>query len=107
VWSRCWKTRTCGFFVTDDGIKDTLEAITKWSKEFNKKETHFIIGGGMEGELLSQEKVEGLEDLLTKKEAAQAIASSIKGIQAKPARAINSVLSKLARAVKLAAETKE
>ena len=57
------------FFVDEDvHIKDTIGALTKWTKDYGKKETHEILGGVFGGELLDAKGVDAVGKLPTKQE---------------------------------------
>ena len=91
------------FFIEDD-IGGTIKAFNSFAKDFDKKETHAIIGGAMEGIAYDQAGVKAIGDLPSKDELIARIAGGINAVPTKLARVIKAPNSKLARAIKLATE---
>ena len=94
------------FFVDEDvHIKDTIGALTKWTKDYGKKETHEILGGVFGGELLDAKGVDAVGKLPTKQELMGRLAFALQEAgAARIVRCINQVPTKLARGIKLAKE---
>lgn len=94
------------FFVDEDvHIKDTIGALTKWTKDYAKKETHEILGGVFGGELLDADGVDAVGKLPTKQELMGQLAFALQEAgAARIVRCINQVPTKLARGIKLAKE---
>merc|ERR1712051_606223 len=76
------------FFIEED-IGGTIKAWNAFTKEANKKETHTILGGVIDGQTYDSTQCEQ-------------IAGSIKAVPTKVGRVIKAPNSKLARAIKLA-----
>lgn len=95
------------FFIEED-ISGTIKAYNSFVKEFDKKESHQILGGIMEGQAYDTAGVTAIGKLPSKQELYAKIAGSIKAVPTKVARVIKAPSSKLARAIQLAtAEDKE
>lgn len=90
------------FFIEEGGIADTLTAVTAFVKEVGKKDSHVVLGGVLEGQILDGSGVEAVGKLPTKLELYARIAGSIKAVPTKVARVLKAPSSKLARAIKLA-----
>lgn len=91
------------FFIEDD-IGGTIKAFSSFAKDFEKKESHSIIGGSMEGTLYDQAGVKAIGNLPSKDELIARIAGGINAVPTKLARVVKAPNSKLARAIKLATE---
>jgi len=89
------------FFIEED-IGASIKAFNAFQKETDKKETHAIIGGVIEGVEYDTNGVEAIGKLPSKKELYAKIAGSINAVPTKVARVIKAPSSKLARAIKLA-----
>jgi len=94
------------FFIEED-IGGTIKAFNAFTKETAKQESHPILGGVIEGVAYDSEGVKAIGQLPSKLELYAKIAGSIKAVPTKVATVIKAPNSKLARAIKLAAETKE
>ena len=91
------------FFIEDD-IGGTIKAFNSFTKDFDKKETHALIGGAMEGTIYDAAGVKAIGDLPSKDELIARIAGGINAVPTKLARVVKAPNSKLARAIKLATE---
>jgi large subunit ribosomal protein L10 len=94
------------FFIEDD-IGATIKAFNQFCKVEQKKESHPILGGVIEGEIYDSAGVDAIGKLPSKLELYAQIAGSIKAVPTKVARVIKAPSSKLARAIKLATEKNE
>ena len=94
------------FFIEED-ISATMKAYNDFLKECNKKETHPLLGGVIEGVAYDSAGVEAIGKLPSKKELYARIAGGIKAVPTKVARVIKAPSSKLARAIKLATMPEE
>lgn len=92
------------WFFIDEDIGGTIKAFNAFSKEFEKKESHAIRGGAMEGVLYDEAGVAAIGKLPSKDELIAKIAGGIKAVPTKLARVVKAPNSKLARAIKLATE---
>jgi large subunit ribosomal protein L17 len=97
------------FFVDKDvNIKETLEVVQKWTKDFGKKETHDILGGVLDGTFLDTAGVDAVSKLPSKQELIAKTAFLINEIgSARIARLIKQVPTKVGRAIKLATEEED
>ena len=91
------------FFVEED-INGSIKAYKAFLKDFNKKDTHPLLGGVMDETLYDADGVDAIGDLPSKQELYAKIAGSIKAVPTKLARVVKEPGSKLARAIKLAGE---
>eukprot|EP00562_Extubocellulus_spinifer_P015998 CAMPEP_0178568934 /NCGR_PEP_ID=MMETSP0697-20121206/16205_1 /TAXON_ID=265572 /ORGANISM="Extubocellulus spinifer, Strain CCMP396" /LENGTH=219 /DNA_ID=CAMNT_0020203131 /DNA_START=12 /DNA_END=671 /DNA_ORIENTATION=+ len=91
------------FFIEED-IGGTIKAFNSFAKDYEKKETHSIIGGAMEGTLYDPAGVKAIGALPSKDELIARIAGGINAVPTKLARVIKAPNSKLARAIKLATD---
>ena len=91
------------FFIEDD-IGGTIKAFNSFTKDFDKKETHGLIGGAMEGTIYDAAGVKAIGALPSKDELIARIAGGINAVPTKLARVFKAPNSKLARAIKLATE---
>mmetsp|Transcript_33377 Transcript_33377/g.68137 ORF Transcript_33377/g.68137 Transcript_33377/m.68137 type:complete len:215 (-) Transcript_33377:203-847(-) len=91
------------FFVEDD-ISGTIKAFETFQKEEDKKESHPILGGAMEGIAYDAAGVAAIGKLPSKKELIARIAGGINAVPTKLARVVKAPTEKLARAIKLATE---
>jgi len=91
------------FFIEED-IGSSIKVFQDFVKENNKKDTHFPLGGVIEGDLLDSAGVIAVSKLPSKKELYAKIAGSIKQVPTKLARVVKATPTKLARAIKLATE---
>jgi len=89
------------FFIEED-IGASIKAFNEFAKDAEKKETHGIVGGVMEGVEYDTKGVDAIGKLPSKEELYARIAGSIKAVPTKVARVIKAPNSKLARAIKLA-----
>jgi large subunit ribosomal protein L10 len=94
------------FFIQED-IQGSMKVFQEFVKESNKKDTHFPMGGVIEGDLLDSAGVIAVSKLPSKKELYAKIAGSIKQVPTKLARVVKATPTKLARAIKLATEEKK
>ena len=94
------------FFIKED-IGGTIKAYNAFLKEFQKRETHPITGGVIEGQAYDGLGIEEIGKLPTKLELYAKIAGSIKQIPTKVAIVIKAPNTKLARAIKLATMPEE
>mmetsp|Transcript_561 Transcript_561/g.1655 ORF Transcript_561/g.1655 Transcript_561/m.1655 type:complete len:217 (-) Transcript_561:92-742(-) len=91
------------FFIEDD-IGGTIKAFNSFAKDFDKKESHAILGGAMEGVVYDPAGVKAIGALPSKDELIARIAGGINAVPTKLARVVKAPNSKLARAIKLATE---
>ena len=91
------------FFIEED-IGASIKAFNAFTKETQKKESHPILGGVIEGVLYDTAGVDAIGNLPSKQDLYAKIAGSIKAVPTKVARVIKAPSSKLARAIKLAGE---
>jgi len=91
------------FFIEDD-ISGTIKAFNAFTKETNKKESHPIRGGAMEGVVYDAAGVDAIGKLPSKTELIAKIAGGINMVPTKLARVVKAPGSKLARAIKLATD---
>jgi len=89
------------FFCGDD-MGASIKAFNSFAKEADKKESHGILGGIMEGTEYDSKGVEAIGNLPSKKELYATIARSINAVPTKVARVIKEPTSKLGRAIRLA-----
>lgn len=94
------------FFIEED-IGGTVKAFSAFTKENDKKESHTILGGIIDGSPVDGKQVDAISKLPSKLELYAKIAGGIKAVPTKLARATKATPSKLARAIKLATETNE
>mmetsp|Transcript_61477 Transcript_61477/g.71839 ORF Transcript_61477/g.71839 Transcript_61477/m.71839 type:complete len:222 (+) Transcript_61477:166-831(+) len=94
------------FFIRDD-IGASIKSHKTFVKEFEKKESHGIIGGVIDGDTLDALQVVAVGALPSKKELITMIAARIKAVPTKVARVVKAPNAKLARAIKLATEKEE
>lgn len=91
------------FFIEDD-VSASVKSYNEFLKETQKKETHEIIGGCMEGVVYDGSGVQAVGKLPSKLELYGMIARSINMVPTKLARVTKAPGDKLARAIKLATE---
>merc|ERR1712154_335082 len=89
------------FFIEED-IGGTVKAFKSFSKDFDKKETHPINGGVIEGITYDTKGVDQISSLPSRMDLIAQIAGSIKAVPTKVARVIKAPSEKMARAIKLA-----
>jgi large subunit ribosomal protein L10 len=89
------------FFIEDD-IKGTMTAYKEFLKSAQKRETHPILGGVLEGRSYDAAGVDAIGQLPSKQDLYAKIAASIKAVPTKVARVIKEPGNKMARAIKLA-----
>jgi len=94
------------FFIEED-IGASIKAFKQFTKETNKKESHFIRGGVLEGNLYDEQGCDTIGELPSKQDLYAMIAGAVKAVPTKVARVIKAPNSKLARAIKLAGEKAE
>lgn len=94
------------FFIEED-ISGSMKALKEFQKNFNKKDTHNVLGGIIEGVAYDSEGVEAISKLPSKIELITKIAGAIKAVPTKVAKVIKAPGDKMARAIKLAGETLE
>jgi len=91
------------FFIEED-IGGTVKAFNQFVKENNKKDSHTILGGVIEGVAYDGAGVDAISKLPSKLELIARIAGGIKAVPTKVARVVKAPGSKLARAIKLATD---
>ena len=91
------------FFIEDD-ISGTIKAFNTFTKDDNKKESHPIRGGAMEGLVYDTAGLDDIGKLPSKTELIAKIAGGINIVPTKLARVVKAPGSKLARAIKLATD---
>jgi len=91
------------FFIEED-IKASISALSAFTKENKKEDTHSPLGGVIEGQVLDAAAVDAVSKLPSKKELYAQIAGCINAVPTKLARAVKAPTSKLARAIKLATD---
>jgi len=89
------------FFVEDD-LGGTVKSFNAFTKSSDKKETHAILGGVVEGDYYDSAGIIQVSKLPSKIELITKIAAGINAVPTKVARVIKAPSVKLARAVKLA-----
>jgi len=89
------------FFIKDD-IGGTIKVYNSFLKEFQKRESHPIIGGVIERNVYDGAGIEQIGKLPSKLELYAKIAGSIKMVPTKVALVLKAPNAKLARAIKLA-----
>ncbi|MBD2326690.1 50S ribosomal protein L10 [Alkalinema sp. FACHB-956] len=98
--SELLKTTTAFIMVKED-IGGAVKAYQEFQKAAKKTE---VIGGVMDGKLLSDKDVKAIADLPSKEQLIAQIAGAINGVATKLAVGINEVPSGLARAIKQISE---
>merc|ERR1711957_932745 len=93
------------FFVEED-IGGTVKAFNSFVKGEDMDEPLIILGGTLEGRNYDAAGVEAISKLPSKKELYATIASRIQAVPTKVARAIKAPSIQVAKAVKLAGESK-
>jgi large subunit ribosomal protein L10 len=91
------------FFIEDD-ISTSIKSYNEFLKESNKRETHEILGGCMEGVVYDGKGVQAIGKLPSKQDLYAMIARSINAVPTKLARVVKEPGNKLARAIKLATD---
>jgi len=91
------------FFIEED-IGATIKAWNSFTKETDKKETHEVLGGVIDGSVVSASEIAQISKLPSKLELMAKIAGGIKAVPTKLARVTKAPGSKLARAIKLATD---
>lgn len=91
------------FFIEED-IGATIKAFNKFAKDQDKKESHPIKGGTMEGVVYDANGVDAIGKLPSKIELITRIAGGINAVPTKLARVVKAPGEKMARAIKLATE---
>jgi len=94
------------FFIEED-IGGTIKAFTSFTTDEAFEESHPILGGVIEGTAYDAAGVKAIGKLPSKLELYAKIAGSIKAVPTKVATVLKAPNNKVARAIKLAAETKE
>jgi len=89
------------FFIEED-IGASVKAFNSFQKECDKKETHGILGGVLEGEAYDPKGVLAVSKLPSKLELITMIAGSIQAVPTKVAKVIKAPGDKLGRAIKMA-----
>ncbi|MCU0568480.1 MAG: 50S ribosomal protein L10 [Oculatellaceae cyanobacterium Prado106] len=92
---------SAAFLLLKDDIGASLKAYQDFQKA-SKKST--IMGGAMEGRLLSEDQVKAIADLPSKEQLMAQIAGAINSVTAKIAIGVNQVPSGLARALQAVAD---
>jgi len=91
------------FFIQDD-LKGTVKALDEFKNEYEKTETHNILGGVVDGTLYDDKGMKAISKLPSKLELITKIAGAIKAVPTKVAVVLNQPSTKLVRAIKLATE---
>jgi len=91
------------FFIEED-IGASVKAWNTFCKDNNKKETHGIVGGIVEGVAYDAAGVDQISKLPSKIELITKVAAGIKAVPTKVARVIKAPGEKVARAIKLATD---
>lgn len=91
------------FFIEED-IGGTIKSFNSFTKDANKKETHGIQGGVIDGGVVDASQVAAIAKLPSKLELIAQIAGGINAVPTKLARVVKAPSSKLARAIKLATD---
>lgn len=91
------------FFVEED-FGGTVKAFNAFTKSNDKKESHTILGGVVEGEFYDAKGIVQVSKLPSKIELYTQIAAAINAVPTRLARVIKEPGNKLARAIKLAGE---
>lgn len=95
-------------FTTTESIKPTIKAYLKTAKDLKKKPVPpEITGGVFDGQFLSPQDVEKLEDMPTKEELYAKIAGLIKQIPTKVAVGVKQVPTKIAYGVRAMSEKED
>jgi len=68
------------FFSDEENIRDTIEAIKKWSKELDKGDTYFVTGGALESKFLDSAAIMDLVNVPTRKELMQKVAVLVRAV---------------------------
>jgi len=89
------------FFVEDD-LGGTVQAFNAFTKKTDKKESHTILGGVVEGDYYDGDGIAQVSKLPSKIELITKVAAAINAVPTKVARVIKAPSVKLARAIKLA-----
>ena len=89
------------FFIEED-IGASVKAFNSFTKECDKKESHTILGGVLEGQAYDAKGVSDISKLPSKLELITKIAGSIKAVPTKVAKVIKEPGNKLGRAIKMA-----
>jgi len=91
------------FFVEED-LGGTVKAFNAFTKESDKKESHAILGGVVEGDYYDSKGIVQVSKLPSKIELITQVAVAINAVPTRLARVIKEPGNKLARAIKLAGE---
>ena len=91
------------FFIQED-IGASVKSFQSFQKEKQKKESHPILGGVLEGNVYDGAGVTAIGDLPSKDELYARIARSILMVPTKVAKVVKAPGNKLARAIKLATD---
>ena len=95
------------WFFVGENIKGTLKEFTTFLKEEELKDKVEIKGGVIDGGAIDAAKVAYVGTLPSKKELIAKIAGGVKMVPTKLARVLNQPPTKVARAIKLAGETRD
>jgi len=101
--SRLLKGSNMWFFVSED-LGGTVKAFNAFTKECDKKESHTILGGVVEGDYYDSKGIVQVSKLPSKIELITKVAVAINAVPTRLARVIKEPGNKLARAIKLATE---
>ncbi|KAL7539678.1 hypothetical protein ACHAWF_006480 [Thalassiosira exigua] len=91
------------FFIEED-IGGTVKSWNSFVKEEGLQESHFILGGNIEGTNYDAKGVAAISKLPSKIDLITRIAGSIQAVPTKVARVVKAPGMKVARAIKLAGE---
>jgi large subunit ribosomal protein L10 len=92
------------WFFIDDDVSGTIKSYNDYLKDTNKRETHEILGGCMEGTVYDGSGIQQIGKLPSKQDLYAMIARSINMVPTKLARVVKAPGDKLARAIKLATD---
>ncbi len=95
---------SAAFLLIGEDIGGALKAYQEFQK-VSKKST--IMGGAMEGKILSEDQVKAIADLPSKEQLMAQIAGALNAVTAKIAIGINQVPSGLARALQAVADKEQ
>jgi len=93
-------------FIEED-IGASIKAFNSFSKDNGMEESHTILAGAIDGEVVDQAQVLAISKMPSKDELYAKIAFAIQAVPTKLARATDATGQKLARAIKLAVADEE
>lgn len=95
------------FFSDEDNIRDTVEAIKKWTKTLENGDDYVVSGGALESDVLDSAGIMDLVKMPTRKELMQKIAILTRQVPQKVASSIHQAANapeRVARGIKQVAE---